>query len=477
MRGRDGGRGHPHRDHRVAAGHSPAVVGGPVPHHRRRCRRSGGHGGTADSPGLTRPVRVRIATSGPDAHVAREILRRKGYEVVDGGDDPVALVVVDEWTAETDPTVLQARAEGCGVTVLAELILDGVPRPVVGVTGSAGKTSTCRALEHILTACGVPVAISSTARSGNAWPDHSLAAQLNAPVPGTVTVAELTSTHLCHMDHVHPDVAVVTTIRPDHLELHGGLDAYVAAKRRLVADLADDDAVVLPTDDPQAIALLGPVRGTRWGFGAEPAERGAFSQGTGVHLRSGDATREADTALTGPPLRAALAASAAALALGMHPDHVGDALADLKPVAHRQAPRRGPRGITIVDDSMAATPMKVQAALERFAAEPLVVVLGGDDAAGGQPVHASPEESDLMARVLLMAQASARAVVTFGPARARMAARVVPAAQADDIAQALEVAIGLCPDGGTVLVSPMFPLTPEEREAAGGERETAGGRR
>ncbi|MFM9019615.1 MAG: Mur ligase family protein [Actinomycetota bacterium] len=415
-------------------------------------------------------MRVRIATSGPDAHVARDILRARGHEVVDGVDDPVDLVVVDEWTAESDPTVLRARAAGCGVTVLAELILDDAPHPVVGVTGTAGKTSTCRALEHVLTACGVPVAISSTARSGNAWPDHSLAAQLDAPEPGTVTVAELTSTHLCHMSHVHPDVAVVTTIRPDHLELHGGIDAYVAAKRRLVAELTDDDAVVLPTDDPQAIALLGPVRGVRWGFGAEPGERGAFWQGAVVQLRSDDATRGVDTTLTGPPLRAALAASAAALALGMHPDHVGDALGGLDPVAHRQVPRPGPRGITIVDDSMAATPMKVQAALERFAANPLVVVLGGDDSLGGQPVHASPEESDLMARVLSMAHAGARAVVAFGPARARMAPFVTPSAEADGIAHALEKAIELCPDGGTVLVSPMFPLTPEQREVAAGTR-------
>jgi len=119
---------------------------------------------------------------------------------------------------------------------------------------------------------------------------------------------------------------------------------------------------------------------------------------------------------------------------------------------------------------MAATPFKVQAALQRFASAPLVVVLGGDDALGGQPVHASPEESDLMAQVLAMAQAEARAVVTFGPARARLEPHVVPTAGADDIAQALEMAIGLCPDGGTVLVSPMFPLTPAEREVAAGLR-------
>jgi len=415
-------------------------------------------------------MRARVATSGPDAVIARDILRGRGCEVSDDGDDPVDVVVVDEWTAETDPVVVAARRGGSRVTVLAELILDGAPRPVVGVTGTAGKTSTCRALEHIVTACGVPVAISSTARSGNAWPDHSLAAHLGAPAPGTVTVAELTSTHLCHMTHVHPDVAVVTSIRPDHLELHGGFDAYVGAKRRLVAELTDDDAVVLPADDAQTIGLLGPVRGVPWAFGAEVSGHGAFARPPAVRLRAPGAECDVATALEGPPLRAALAACAAALALGLHPDRVGAAVTGLGPVSHRQAPRGGPRGITIVDDSMAATPFKVQAALQRFASAPLVVVLGGDDALGGQPVHASPEESDLMAQVLAMAQAEARAVVTFGPARARLEPHVVPTAGADDIAQALEMAIGLCPDGGTVLVSPMFPLTPAEREVAAGLR-------
>lgn len=75
-----------------------------------------------------------------------------------------------------------------------------------------------------------------------------------------------------------------------------------------------------------------------------------------------------------------------------------------------------------------------------------------------------------MARVLSMAHAGARAVVAFGPARARMAPFVTPSAEADGIAHALEKAIELCPDGGTVLVSPMFPLTPEQREVAAGTR-------
>ena len=410
-------------------------------------------------------MRVRIATSGPDARAAEAILREQGHVVVDDG---AHLLVVDEWTPETSPLVTAARESGIPVTVLAELLLERAHPPVVGVTGTAGKTSTCRALEQILRACGHPVAISTSARSGNAWPDHSLLDQLAGAGPGTVTVAELTSTHLCHMRHVHPDVAVVTTIRPDHVELHGSIGAYIAAKRRLVAELTDGDALVLPTDDPETLGALGPARGRRWGFGEVDGPRGAFRVPGGILVRGDDDERECPSVLEGPPLRAALAASAAAMALGVSPEAVAGALGGVRAVAHRQASRPGPRGVTIVDDSMAATPLKVRAAVRRFGGPDLVLVLGGDDALAGDPVHASREEQALLVDALRAARAGSRAIVAFGPATRRILPHLEPDARADDIRSALDLAIDLCPDGGTVLVSPMFPLTPADRQVAAG---------
>ena len=400
--------------------------------------------------------------------MAERLLADRGHVVVRDPSAPADMLVVDEWTSETDAAVLAARAEGIMVTVLAEMILDDLPHPVVGVTGTAGKTSTCRALEQILRACGRPVAISATARSGNAWPDHSLVDQLAVAEADTVVIAELTSTHLCHMSSVHPDVAVVTTIRPDHVELHGGIEAYVAAKRRLVAELAADDRVVLPTDDPETIRLLGPVEGQRWGFGGVNTGPGAYAVDGGALLVSTGAEAYVPTALEGPLLRCGLAAASAALALGIDADEVGAGLREIRPVGHRQAPRRGPRGITIVDDTMAATPVKVRAAIERFGGPGLVLVLGGDDALAGAPVHSSPEEEAMLAETLALARQRTATIVAFGPARRRILPHLAVDVGADDIDAALAIAIDACPDGGTVLVSPMFPLTPAEREVAAG---------
>lgn len=405
-------------------------------------------------------ARVRVGDP-DDARAARALLRDAGY-VVTRGAGPADLLVVDEWAGENDPEVTHARATGTRVTVLAELVLARCRGPVVGVTGTAGKTSTCRALEAVLRACGRPVVISGTAPSANAWPDRSLA---HGAAPDAVTIAELTSTHLCHMRHVRADVGVVTLIRPDHVELHGSVRAYVAAKRRLVSALGPADAVVLPCDDHETVRLAGECAAAPWWFGEDPAPDapGAFLHAGGVTLCSGAGRERLDARAEGTALRAVLAAGAAALALGVAPAAAAAAMAAVRGVAHRMSRRPGPRGITIIDDSMAATPIKARAGVEQAGPGPLVCVVGGDDRPAGRPVHASAEEQAALRAALLAMRARARALVGFGPACDRVLDVVALDAREDGIGHALEAAVGLCPDGGTVLVAPMFPMRPEER--------------
>lgn len=413
-------------------------------------------------------VRIR---DDADARAAREELARRGLEE-SVGTAPYDLLVVDEWTAEGDPAVQAARRDGIPVTLLAELVLERARGPVVGVTGTAGKTSTCRALEWILLEAGRQVAISSTARSANAWPDHSLAGGCG---PDVVTIAELTSTHLCHMGSVHPDVAVVTTIRPDHVELHGSVQAYVDAKRRLVEHLTGDDVLVLPCDDPATVHAIGarPARAAWFGAPASADELpgdGAFSAGPQVLLQWVGQEARCRAPVHGTAARAAMAAATAAMAVGVPPAVVARALAGIPPVAHRMRAASGPRGITLVDDSMAATPLKGLAAVQSLGAGDVVLVVGGDDAPQGVAVHASPEEAEQLTRALDEGRRRARTMVVFGPAGARVARHVAVDAEAPDVDGALDIAIAACPDGGTVLVSPMFPMRPEEREAVAARR-------
>jgi UDP-N-acetylmuramoylalanine-D-glutamate ligase len=410
---------------------------------------------------------LRVGDQG-DARATEQLLLADGWDVqTDGPLDGAGLLVVDEWTPETDPHVVAAHATGVRVTVLAEIILDHLRSPVIAVTGTAGKTSACRALAHVLERCGRPVSISSTARSANAWPDRSVGVD---PAPGTVTIAELTSTHLCHMDSVRADVGVVTMLRPDHVDLHGDLDRYYAAKRRLVGRMPASSSVVLPLDDQQTTDILGPIDRTTWGFGAMTGATpdGAFEVDGHLVLAAGGRSAQRDLPATGTTLRAAMAAAAAALALGIDPQAVADALDGLPSVAHRLAARPGPGGITIIDDSMAATPLKAAAGIRQAPAGPLVVVVGGNDAPAGAPVHASPEEVAALSEALLAVRARAHCLIAFGPAAQRVVAQVPVDQQVGSLADALDAALSRCPQGGTVMISPMFPLSPDDRARAAG---------
>lgn len=412
---------------------------------------------------------VRV-TDRDDAQAAGTLLSQRGYEVV-GADGTSAhhidLLVVDEWTAEDAAWVVEARAGGTPTAVLAELLLADANGPVVGVTGTAGKTSTCRALHHLLRACGVPACMSETARSGNAWPDHSLVGRMPT---GAVVVAELTSTHLCHMGAVPIDVGVVTTVRPDHLELHGSIERYHAAKRRLVQALPPDAPLVLPVDDPDTRAALGVAGPTQWGFGEGPhAGPGAFITGPGqLVLRAHDSETRAELDVRGTEARALLAAAAAALALGVPPGPLAAALPHVPHAPHRMDPRVLPDGTTLIDNTMAATPLKVRAGLDDAPPGALVLVVGGTRAPMGTPVHDSPEERRLLHDALRAARERATVLVAFGPAAMDVQEVVTPDAITTGVEQALDVAVAECPADGTVMVAPMFPMGPDERDLVAG---------
>lgn len=410
---------------------------------------------------------VRIRFTGPDAVAAHMLCRESGAVAVLGLHDPSHedVLVVDEWTAGTDPFVTAARARGVRVTVLAELVLERVGCPVIAVTGTAGKTTTCHMVAHLLRAAGRQPVMSTTARSGNAWPDHSLVGVECGP--DHVVVAELTSTHLCHMaGPPGPRVAVVTSIWPDHLEFHGDYDHYVRAKQGILRGQGPHDAVVLPADDPATRKAIGDAHGQLWEFSeGVPVARGAFSIDGQVVLRG---ARGKVHSCPMPDLhpqarRALLAAATACLALGIDPDGIAPGLARPPGVVHRMAAVGMIEGVRIIDDTMATTPRKALAGVMALGDICPVVIVGGHDSLGGVQVHDSPQEREMLANVLNDVRRLSRAVVAMGSARPRIECQISVEASVEGIEQALVAAVALAPVGGTVIVSPMFPMLPEER--------------
>jgi UDP-N-acetylmuramoylalanine--D-glutamate ligase len=398
--------------------------------------------------------------AGPDGRA----LRALGVEVRDRTDldrDPGEHdeAFLDVWTPEVAPRVERLRASGCRVRCLADLVLERAGVPTIGVTGTAGKTTTTALVAQLLRAAGARVHASSTARAGNLWPT----AELLEPADDGVLVLELTSSHLCFTSR-SPAVAAITCFWPDHVELHGSLERYRAAKEAIARAQSAGDVVVVNEDDQAAVDIGAVSPGRRLGFSTlAEVDEGAFARDGTIVVRARDVERELPrpSGLDRPRLQAVLAATAVAVAAGAIPAGLGGLrLPELRATA---VGRSG--DVELVDDGMAATPAKSAATLRSRSDGTVVLVAGGELTSAGLAVHASPEEQRLLEEACAEARRAARLVVLFGPASERLAPLfdTVPTLRADDVEDAIATAANHLEGAETLLVTPMFPLSTGER--------------
>ena len=182
----------------------------------------------------------RVTLAGPgdapqqalELRVAGVVVRASASLDTDPGHHDEAFL--DVWTPEVAPRVALLRESGCVVRCLGDLVLEHSTVPTIGVTGTAGKTTTAAFLAHLLRSAGVAVHTSTTARAGNLWPT----VELVPPPADGVVLMELTSSHLCFTTR-SPTIAVITCFWPDHLELHGSLERYRTAKEAIVRHQQD----------------------------------------------------------------------------------------------------------------------------------------------------------------------------------------------------------------------------------------------
>ncbi|MGZ2258392.1 UDP-N-acetylmuramoyl-L-alanine--D-glutamate ligase [Roseobacter sp. A03A-229] len=124
---------------------------------------------------------------------------------------------------------------------------DVAPR-VVAVTGSNGKSTTSALIHHILSEAGRPCQLAGNIGRG--------VLDLEPPIDGEVVVLELSSYQTELARSLTPDIAVFTNLSPDHLDRHGGMGGYFAAKRRLFAEGGPDRAII-GVDEPEGRYLAG----------------------------------------------------------------------------------------------------------------------------------------------------------------------------------------------------------------------------
>ena len=402
---------------------------------------------------------------GEEAELAalRAVARRLGV-----GDD---VRLLSPWTP------LAAGEAGGAPSGAADLLLRFAPVPVLGVTGSAGKTTTARLAEAMLLAGGVQTLTSHDAPADNAWPTAELLERVLAAEPPAVCVAELTSNHLA-VCTASPQIACITNIWADHVDQHGSLEAYIEAKARIVAFQGPGDWVVANADDPGALALAAGSAGRvlRCTLGQPGGEPGAgVRSGRLIVLLDG---RELDlgpaAALPPAPGReAGLLAGASALLAGAPPEAIAQALREWSGLALRREPLGVVGGSPVIRDALAATPVKAAAGLALHPAGSVVLIAGGHDDLGGGPLHASPEERDQLERAASVAARACFHAALFGPAAARLAAALAAAGLQSitlhqTLAEACRDAREQAAPGRTILFAPWFATSAEERASVPG---------
>ena len=278
-------------------------------------------------------------------------LRQAGVEVVLGAEDPallddVDLVVKSPGVPSEAPLAAAARARGLTIWSEVELGSRLLANPLVGVTGTNGKTTTSELLGAVFRAADRSVAV-----AGNVG--RPLTA-LDGAIPDDAwIVCELSSFQLEDIESFRPEIAVLLNLTPDHLDRHGDLDAYRAAKLRIFENQGPDDVAVVPRGFAE---LPGSAR--RVEFAADdplPAE----PRIPGAHNREN-----------------AAAATAAARAAGIDDAAIAEALRTFAGVPHRLELIREVGGVRWINDSKATNPEAAERALGAYPPG-LRVILGG----------------------------------------------------------------------------------------------------
>ena len=274
------------------------------------------------------------------------------------------------------PVVHEAQRRGIPLTNDAQLFLERCPARVVGITGSAGKTTTTALVGEMARAAGMSAWV-----GGNIG--NPLIGDLERMEPEDCVVLELSSFQLEIMT-VSPEVAAVLNITPNHLDRHKTMEAYIAAKRRIVSHQRPSDAVLLGYDDANARNLAddAPAR-ISWFSLPEEKEDGAFGPGGKLTVRSAGVESAVcsheDVRLLGRHnLLNVLAACALAQAVSVPVQAMRQVATSFTGVEHRLEFVADVRGARWYNDSIATAPERSLAALRSFDS-PIVLLAGGRD--------------------------------------------------------------------------------------------------
>ena len=346
------------------------------------------------------------------------------------------------------PAFEAARARGSVITSEMEVFFHVCPCKKIAVTGSDGKTTTTTIIARVLEEAGHTVHL-----GGNIG--RPLLPDTNLMRPDDIAVLELSSFQLLTMD-TSPDIAVVTNLAPNHLDVHKGMEEYVAAKKNIFLHQNAADRVVLNRDNDIAYSFVEEAPGQVTLFSRQnPLEEGVVLENGVICVKKNGQRREvlpvADILIPGVHNVENYMAAIAALD-GIVPDQVFRRFAaSFGGVEHRIELVREHKGVKYYNDSIASSPSRTIAGLRSFRQKVILI-------AGGYDKHIPYDDMgpDLVEHVKLMVLTGPttpklRAAAEQAPGFDPNALRIFDAESFED---AVALAVKLAQPGDIVTMSP-----------------------
>ncbi|MDR1157040.1 MAG: UDP-N-acetylmuramoyl-L-alanine--D-glutamate ligase [Oscillospiraceae bacterium] len=342
------------------------------------------------------------------------------------------------------PALVRARENGAVVTSEIEDFLSVCPCPVIGVTGSDGKTTTTSLIAEMLRAEGMTVHL-----GGNIG--RPLLADTGRMTPGDTAVLELSSFQLMTLS-TSPATAVITNVTPNHLDVHLSMEEYMQAKENIFRHQDKSGLVVLNADcaHTRTMAQAAPGRARLFSRTAPLPEGVSLQDGTLVVREDGRCERlfaAREIRLPGTHNVENYLAACAALYGRVRPEVMARIARDFAGVPHRIELVAEVGGVRCYNDSIASSPTRTLAGLRAFTQKVILI-------AGGYDKHIPFDD------VGPAAAAHVKSLILIGATAGTIRAAVAgvpgapPIADAGELARAVEMAFAQAEPGDIILLSP-----------------------
>ena len=310
---------------------------------------------------------------------AAQSLLEEGIKVVTGGhplellDEDFELMVKNPGIRYDNPMVKKALEKEIPVITEVELAYLISDAPIIGITGSNGKTTTTTMIAEVLTAGG-----QSGLLSGNiGFPASQVA---TTATKNDTLVMELSSFQLMGIETFHPEIAVITNLMPTHIDYHGSFENYVAAKWNIQKNMSKSDFLVLNFNQTLAKELAAKTQATVVPFSTTEKVDGAYLEGNMLTFR-GEPVMAADE--LGVPgshnVENALATIAVTKLRGIENQVIKETLAGFGGVKHRLQYVGEINHVKFYNDSKSTNILATQKALSGFDNSKVILIAGGLD--------------------------------------------------------------------------------------------------